>query len=251
MLLLFFKKLIASLLMPPVGMILLAALGLMLARRRPRFGRWVAGLALSGLLTLSWPPVAGVLADSLERHPPLSAQALSQAQAIVVLGGGIYPEAPEYEGQDSVSSGTLQRLMYAAMLQRRSRLPVLVTGGAPEGGRPEGVLMQQVLEQQFGVPVRWVESASLDTVGNAAMSAPLLRAAGVQRVALVSQVWHLPRAMALFEAQGFTVLPAPTGFRPRGPHTLAWYLPSSEALQASQTALREWLGRLVVVLGWA
>lgn len=251
MLLLFFKKLLTALLMPPVSLVLLVALGLVLGRRRPRLGRWVAGLALLVLSALSWPPVAGGLMSSLERYPPLSAQALAQAQAIVVLGGGIYPDAPEYDGQDSVASPTLQRLLYAATLQRRSHLPVLVTGGAPEGGRPEGEVMQQVLEQQFGVPVRWVESASLDTVGNAALSAPLLRAAGIQRVALVSQVWHLPRAVALFEEQGFTVLPAPTGFRTRLPRAATWYLPSAEALLASQTALREWLGRLAMALALA
>lgn len=246
MLLLFLKKLLTALLMPPFSLVWLAALGLVLGRRRPRLGRWAAGLALLVLGALSWPPVADALLGSLERHPPLSAQALAQAQAIVVLGGGIYPGAPEYGGEDSVARPTLQRLQYAATLQRRSQLPVLVTGGAPEGGRPEGEVMQNVLEQQFGVPVRWVESASLDTAGNAALSAPLLRAAGVQRVALVSQAWHLPRAVALFEAQGFTVLPAPTGFRTRPPGAWKRYLPSAEALLASQTALHEWLGRLVL-----
>ena len=249
MLLLLLKKGLTALLMPPFSLILLATLGLVLGRRRPRLGSWVAGLALFALASLSWPPVADALVGSLERHPPLSAQALAQAQAIVILGGGIYPDAPEYGGQDSVARPTLQRLQYAATLQRRSQLPVLVTGGAPEGGRPEGEVMQQVLEQQFGVPVRWVESASLDTAGNAALSAPLLRAAGVQRVALVSQAWHLPRAVALFEAQGFTVLPAPTGFRTRPPGAWKRYLPSAEALLASQTALHEWLGRLVLARG--
>lgn len=246
--LLFLKKWITALLMPPICLVLLGALGLVLGRRRPRLGRWVIGLALLVLSALSWPPVADALVGSLERHPPLSAQALKQAQAIVVLGGGIYPHAPEYGGEDNVARPTLQRLQYAAGLQRRSQLPVLVTGGSPEGGRPEGEVMQQVLEQQFGVPVRWVESASLDTAGNAALSAPLLRAAGVQRVALVSQAWHLPRAVALFEAQGFTVLPAPTGFRTRPPQALTAYLPSAEALLASQTALREWLGRVAMAL---
>ncbi|RUP34770.1 MAG: YdcF family protein [Curvibacter sp.] len=241
--LLFFKKLLTSLLMPPFSLVLLAALGLWLQRQRPRLGPWVTWLALLVLSALSWPPVADALVDSLERYPALSAQGLSQAQAIVVLGGGIYPNAPEYGGEDGVSRATLQRLQYAAVLYRRSSLPVLVTGGAPEGGRPEAAVMQKVLEQQFGVPVRWVESASLDTLGNAALSAQMLHAAGVQRVALVSQAWHLPRAAALFESQGLTVLPAPTGFRTRLAQAPVWYLPSAEALLASQTALREWLGR--------
>ena len=114
MLLLFLKKWLTALLMPPFSLVLLAALGLVLGRRRPRLGRRLAGLALVVLSALSWPPVADALLGSLERHPPLSAQALAQAQAIVVLGGGIYPDAPEYGGEDSVARPPAVRRHVAA-----------------------------------------------------------------------------------------------------------------------------------------
>lgn len=245
--LLWFKKCLAALLLPPLAPLGLAALGLGLSRRRPRLGRGLAACGLGALALLSWPPLADVLVGTLEQDAALSAADLARAQALVVLGGGSYPGAPEFGG-DTVSPAALQRLQYAARLQRASGLPVLVSGGAPEGGRPEGEMMREVLVQSFGVPVRWVEPASLDTAGNAALSAPLLRAAGVTRIALVTQSWHLPRARALFEAQGFTVLAAPTGFRSRAARGPRRWLPSTEALDASQTALREWLGRLALAL---
>jgi uncharacterized SAM-binding protein YcdF (DUF218 family) len=238
------KKLIAALILPPAGPLLVALLGLCWARRRPRAGPAGAAAALVLLIAASLPLVGDRLLRSLETLPPIRADQLRSAQAIVVLGGGSYRAAPEYGG-DTVNRNTLLRLRYAAVLQRRSGLPMLVSGGAPFGGRPEAEAMRAVLETDFAVPVRWVEAASADTAENAANSARLLHAAGVQRIALVSQAWHLPRAVALFERQGLTVMAAPTGFSTPSPSLLEDLLPSAAALDRSSTALHEWLGRLL------
>ena len=240
----FAKKLLSALVLPPTGLLLLALFGLWLARRRPRAGRGVAALAVVALLALSLPPVADALIHSLEDHRPIAATNLARAQAIVVLGGGNYHAAPEYGG-DTVGRYTLERTRYGAYLQRRSGLPILVTGGAPFGGRPEGETMKEAIERDFGGRVRWAENASRDTAENAAYSARLLRDAGITRIALVSQAWHLPRAAALFEAQGLEVIAAPVGFATQPPSTIKQALPSIGALDNSTLALHEWLGRLV------
>ncbi|HEX8987078.1 MAG TPA: YdcF family protein [Rhodocyclaceae bacterium] len=237
------KKLLSALLLPPAGPILLALWGLWLSRRHPRSGRAVAAAALLGMLALSFWPVAGALMRALEDQPPVGGQELARAQAIVVLGGGKYEAAPEYGG-DTVGLSTLARLRYAAFLQKRSALPVLVTGGALDGGRPEAEVMKEAMERDLGGKVRWVEGASLDTADNARFSAPLLRAAGVSRIALVSDAWHLKRAVPLFHAQGLEVLPAPTGFTTPAAATLDRWLPSAGAFEASAQALHEWLGLL-------
>ncbi len=238
------KKLITALILPPAGPLLVALLGLYWARRRRRAGTAVAVAALALLIAGSLPLVGDGLLRSLETLPPIRADQLRSAQAIVVLGGGTYRAAPEYGG-DTANRNTLLRLRYAAVLQRRSGLPLLVSGGAPFGGLAEAEAMRTVLETEFAVPVRWVEAASADTAENAANSARLLRAAGVQRIALVSQAWHLPRAVALFERQGLTVMAAPTGFSTPSPSLLEDLLPSAVALEHSRTALHEWLGRLL------
>lgn len=241
------KKLISALVLPPAGLLLLALFGLWLARRHPRSGRGLAAFAVLALLALSMPPVADGLIRSLEDHPPISSADLGKVQAIVVLGGGNYHRAPEY-GRDTVGLATLERVRYAVHLQRRSGLPMLVTGGAPYGGQPEGETMKEVVERELGGKVRWTESESRDTAENAAYSARMLVKDGVRRVALVSQGWHLPRAIALFEAQGLQVVAAPVGFTTRPPSGFGQLLPSVGALDDSTTALREWLGRFVARL---
>lgn len=238
------KKILAALLLPPLGPLLAALFGLRLMRAKSR--RWqngglvLATLSLLGLLLLSLPIVGEALMKPLEPYPPLAEDQLRRAQAIVILGGGSYYDAPEYGG-DTVGPATLERLRYGARLARRSGLPLLVTGGAPFGGRAEAELMREALEADFGVKARWVEPASQDTEQNAAFSAPLLKAAGVGRIVLVSHGWHLPRALPLFGAQGLEAIPAPIAFSTPAPTLLARFLPG--ALGSSRQALNEYLGQ--------
>ncbi|HLA36586.1 MAG TPA: YdcF family protein [Rhodocyclaceae bacterium] len=239
------KKLLTALILPPTSLIFIALCGLGLMQCKSR--RWRDGgalltlISLLGLLTLSLPIVGNALLAQHEIHPVVGPQALERAQAIVVLGGGSYFAAPEYGG-DTVNRTTLERLRYAAQLARRSQLPLLVTGGAPYGGRSEAESMQETLEREFAVPVRWVENAARDTEENAAYSAARLKAAGIERIVLVSHGWHLRRATPLFVRQGLQVAPAPTGFSTLPPLGLAQCLPSASGLSASQTAIQEHLG---------
>jgi len=240
------KKILAALILPPTSLLLLAMLGLWLARRRPRLGHGLIAGGLAALWLLSTPWVAGKLIATLETAPPIASGDLRRCQAIVVLGAGTYANAPEY-GDDTVNELALERLRHGARLARASGLPIAVTGGAPSEGRPEGESMREALTADFGVKVRWVESQSRDTAENAAYLAPMLARDGIVRVALVTHAFHMPRARYLFERAGLQVMPAPTRFHsapPDGsPLGLAGdWLPGVKALKLSYFAAHEWLG---------
>ncbi len=238
------KKFLSALVLPPSSLILALLAGLSLQRRWPRRARVVMATALALLTLLSLKPVGNLLLRSLESTPPISAAGLGTAQAIVVLGGGSYRQALEF-GQDTVNLTTLGRLRYAARLQKACALPLLVSGGAPLGGRPEAESMHQTLTEEFGVPVRWSESASLDTAQNAANSTALLRNEGIQRIALVTDAWHMPRASEEFRRRGFDVIAAPTGFATEPSFWSDWLTPQAHALHRSSIAMHEWLSLLV------
>ena len=239
------KKILSALLMPPVFSILLAFVGLWLARYHRRTGLAVVVLSLLSVLALSWPPVADALVRSLERHPALAPQQLPQArvQAIVVLGGGADMVAPEY-GMDVLSRGARERVRYAVYLQQQTGLPILATGGSTGGMRAEALVMKDVVEREFKGRVRWTEVESLDTRNNAEKSAVQLKAAGIERIALVTHAWHMVRATRDFERAGLQVLPAPTGFKGGQARKLYRLLPRASALADSSLALHEWLGIL-------
>lgn len=241
------KKIVSALILPPTGLILLAFIGLWLSRKHPKAGRTLVTLSLIILLILSLPVTGNALLQSLETAPPISQAQLKDIQAIVILGGGKSNEAPEFGHEDTVNRWTLQRLRYGAYLQQQTGKPILVTGGAPFGGRTEADAMSETLQRDFHANDIWIEDQSKDTSENAAFSANILKNHGIQRVALVSQAWHLPRAIKLFEQQGLMVDPAPTGFTHEGNEPIIRWLPKASALDQSSIALKEYLGQLVSI----
>jgi uncharacterized SAM-binding protein YcdF (DUF218 family) len=239
------RKALAALVLPPTGPLLLAVLGLALLGRRPRLGRALAWLGVVGLLALSLPVVSHSLVRSLE-PPALDLRQTGDAQAIVILGGGVRRNAAEFGG-DTLARLTLERVRYGALVARTTRLPVLVSGGSVYGGTAEATLMKRALEQEFNVEVRWSEDRSRDTRSNAAESAAILLPAGIKRVILVGHGFDMPRASAEFASAGLQVTPAPTvlaGERFGFEHALD-LAPSMSALQGSYYALYELLAEAV------
>ena len=211
--------------------------------------------SLGTLYLVSTPWVAYVLMGTLQQsHPALTTTDLkcnnatadhACPTAIVILGGGRKSSAPEYSGADTVSRFTLERIRYGAYLHRLTDLPVLVTGGAPlSEAIPEAHLMKVALENDFHIPVQWVEDKSHTTLENAGFSQILLAQANVQRVYLVTHAWHMPRSIAVFNKTGLEVTAAPTAFAMPSPlekNGYAW-IPTARALDISNLALHEIVG---------
>lgn len=232
----------AAVLVPPTSLLLLALLGLAVQRRRPVLGATLAAGSLLALLVLSLPLTAYALMARLEPPPLREPQRqLADAQAIVILAGGVARGAPEWGG-DTINLFTLQRVRYGARLARHSALPLLITGAAPPPGLPgEAALMRAVLADEFGVAVRWFDERARTTAGNAHEAAALLRADGVTRIALVTSAFHMPRAQRVFERAGLQVIAAPTGYFGWRDGRFEWaqLVPNGDALRISYLALRE------------
>jgi len=232
---------LTSLLIPPGLLLVIFAAGLALIRRRPQTGRRMLIAATCSLYLLSMPLTGTALLQYWEA-PAANPATLPPAAAIVVLGGGQYRGAPEYGG-DTVGTTGLVRLRYAAVLQRHSGLPVLVSGGSPEGpGISEAQTMKETLEREFTVPVRWSESRSANTLENARNSRKILAAENIRHILLVTHAWHMPRAQLAFGHSGFEVVSAPTAHTTRGPLTVLDFLPDSGALLKSSLFFHEVIG---------
>lgn len=234
------KLLIKALILPPTAPLIVALVGLLLLTRRPRTGRALALLGVAILAALSMPIVAVALVRAVDRSPPFDPARAKEAQAIVILGGGIRRLAPEYGG-DTMNRLTLERVRYGARVARMTSLPVLVSGGrfAAEDAT-EAAIMKKALQDEFGVSVRWAEDRSRNTHENARMSAALLRADGIARVVLVAHGFDMPRATAEFADAGIVAIPAPTGI-PADPLDIVAvdFVPSAAALLQSYYALYE------------
>ena len=244
------KPVLAALALPPAGPLLLVAFGVLLGLRRRVAGFLVA---LVGLV-LAWALSTNVMALALAGHllPGVQAvqlQDVRRTQAIVVLGGGVLPRAPEY-GEPQPGPPTLERLRYGAWLARHSGQPLAFAGGvgwAASGTdtASEGEVARRALQEDYGLKLRWMDDRSRDTAENAARMADLLQRDGVTRIALVTDATHMERAAAAFRARGFDVLPAPTNFPMAAERPLLQWLPSIHGADVCHQLLHEAVGRWV------
>lgn len=238
----FVTNLISAFLLPPLSLLLIAALGLWQWHKHPFIARALLTLSFSLLWLLATPYVAEALLHELEGDPYVTNTDKPLADAIVVLGGGTYFHAPEYGG-DTVNHDTLERLRFAAKLHRATGKPILVSGGKPLGNSlSEGQQMKQVLEQDFNVPVRWVEGESDNTQQNAQLSYAMLKPGNIKRIYLVTHAWHMARAVQVFQDAGFQVIPAPTAYTTRYQIDLLAFIPNVYALRDSRIFMHELIG---------
>ena len=240
----FFTNLVAALLLPPLNLLLIMFAGLLLWRKNPRAARILLGSTFILLWLLSTPFLAESLLHSLEGPALALSNDGRSADAIVVLSGGSYFNAPEYAA-DTVSSASLQRLRYAAKLYRELKKPIALTGGSPLGNSmSEARQMKLVLEHEFNVPVQWIEEESDNTLASARNSYQLLQKSGIKRIYLLTHAWHMPRSLQAFQAAGFEVVAAPTAFTTHYQNDLLAFMPNANALRDSQIYLHEVIGIL-------
>jgi uncharacterized SAM-binding protein YcdF (DUF218 family) len=240
------KPLLSTLVLPPAGPLLLLVLGVFVWKiaRKAKLG---AGLIVTGfvlLWLLSCQSVAVKLNAWLLKSYPVATAELANsfnAQAIVILGGGIQLETAEYQQMAQISATAATRLRYGAWLSKQTRLPLAYSGGQTEALGAANYL------KSFDLPVvKWLGNQSSDTADNAQEMAKMLPVKDINRIVLVTHAWHMERSVKLFEAQGFTVLPAPVYAIAGDPLVLLDWLPSTQGLHDSRTVLREALGLLVL-----
>jgi uncharacterized SAM-binding protein YcdF (DUF218 family) len=253
------KPVVSALVLPPVPLLVLVLVGAGLLRSRRVLGWLLVAVAVAGL----WFSATLAAGYGLERAllavpPPLSPERLdalrreAKAQpgsAIVVLGGGMEPLAPEF-GVASLTDLSLQRLRYGLWLARETGLPVAFSGGtgwSAASGASEGETAARIAAQEFGRPLRWVEGESRDTRGNAARTVPMLRGAGVRHIVLVTHGWHMPRARRAFEAAaasaGLRIEPAPMGLARTARRPAFDWMPSAAGFMRVRHVLHEAIGR--------
>lgn len=252
----FLKPLLATLLLPPAGSLLLALLGWMLVKRKLHsFGSAVIVLSLLSLWTLSCNSTAiwldrQFLPQTIYINPSEAGSFLreQQVQAIVVLGGGAESANREY-GAAQPSEATISRMHYGVVLAKQSGLSLGFSGGQGHAASPqsdtEAAAVARWLSQLSLPALRWNEGKSRDTRENATLTAAMLKKDGVQRIALVTHAWHMPRAKRAFEAAGLTVTAAPMAFAEPVSSPLLEWLPSAHGLTHSRQVLRELLGLIL------
>jgi uncharacterized SAM-binding protein YcdF (DUF218 family) len=230
-------------LLPPGGPLLATMAGLVLSLRWRWLGFAVAAGSTLLLYLMATPFLAGMLSNVAGGGRAVEAGQARQAQAIVVLAGGLSGDATEEYGV-TLGPLTLERVRYGVKLARQVQLPVAVTGGTGRAGLTEAGLMRAAMVDEYGLAPRWVEAESGNTQESAQLTAQMLRAEGVHTVLMVTHPFDVRRARRQFEANGLKVIPAPAQVPPAGDASIWDFLPSVWAMLVSHYSTYELLGLL-------
>ena len=205
-------------------------------------------LAVLLLYLASMPLVARPFFRWVEQHQVrLPPQAMPRADAIVVLSG-MLRDVPGPSGSVPEWGDAADRLFGGAELYRAGKAPrlVLTRGLLPwqTDAAPEGETLQPIAVQ-LGVPPAAIAltAPAQNTAQEAAAVRTLLDKPGT-RILLVTSAFHMPRAQALFEQAGLAVTPYPVDFQVAVRATTPMdFLPAADALELTDTGVRELLGR--------
>lgn len=218
---------------------------------------WVRRFAFSTVLLLlltATPFLSSIYISLLEtRYPPFTPAPASQFDAVVVLAGAVLHKG-SLRPTDEPSETSRQRTACGAELWLQGLAPRLLLAGGDATVRRTGPPVSREMKRlalRLGVPEAaiQVEENSRTTYENAVQTKALL---GPARILLVTAAYHLPRAVGLFEKQGFTVTPVACGYESTHRLQQAWeqktlfdFLPSARALLLSTQTIDEVAGILV------
>lgn len=225
---LFIKKLISSLFLPPgLIIVILVIIGVFL--KGSSFLRFLALIFALFIYLISIEPIKDLLFTPLERFPtPQSVD----ADVIVVLGGGSYDSG-------FMKEDTLNRVFRGYLIYKNIKKPIIVSGGG-KSKVTDAELMAQFLKE-VGIPNKDIikEEKSKTTTENAIYVSKICKQKGYKRIVLVTSGYHMRRAMKIFKQTGVDIIPYPADSKKDDNYTVYSFLPKYTVFANSVKALRE------------
>jgi uncharacterized SAM-binding protein YcdF (DUF218 family) len=211
------------------------------------------GLVLS-VVAASIPAVPLGLISLYAGYAPFTRDDLPDGKVVVLLGAGSTAVPGRVVDLDILEPVGAGRVLEAARVYFLLDHPLVISsGGATEGTAPSARVMRDALIS-LGVPADRIrmEERSQTTADEGTLITPFLRDLGVHALVLVTSASHMPRASAVFRAEGFTVVPAAAwdySKRQRVRAVRLW--PSVDGWRLSRSLVHEWLGLVYYTLnGW-
>jgi uncharacterized SAM-binding protein YcdF (DUF218 family) len=236
-----------------IAELLFGGLLLMALHRRMGLRLVLSGAALYAIMGFS--PIANWLLIPLERGYATNATETAEPTGIIVLGGAISGAAGYGAGRVMLNDAADRMIEAVRLAQKYPAAPLIFSGGKSdlfefEERETEAELARRFFESFNIRPPRLkLEDRSRNTLENAVFTAKLVDPQPNQRWALVTSAFHMPRALALFQAQGFRIVPAPADLKTRGDND-RWQIfgKPSDGLRRVDIAAKEWVGLFIAWL---
>ncbi len=240
---------IAFFLIRPSNLLLfVACIGfLLLFSRFRKTARGLLAVSLLGLAVCGFSPAANFMLLPLEERFPVPGK-LDAVDGVIILGGAVDTIVTSARPDTGLTTSA-ERITIAAELARTypdARIVhtggegLILSSGTSEADGAEPLLLS------FGIsPERIVlETKARNTFENAVFTKKLIDPQAGQTWLLVTSAYHMPRAMGVFRASGWTgVVAYPVDFRTRGwADKKRWFSGLSDGLKRFDTAFKEWIG---------
>lgn len=242
----FLKKLVGMLIMPINLVLILLLISIITIKLKPKVS-FLSLLSATGLLFLSaFPPVANWLTYPLEHQYESFSYANKPIDYIIVLGCGHTSDAT-LPATSELRTCSLERLVEGVRIYRQNPNAYMITSGYAsndETSNAEKVKQAAIL---LGVPERKIitENFPQDTEEEAHLIAPRIKG---KTAVLVTNAYHMPRAVTFFEQQGVEVIPAPAAHKTNSDKDRKnnWhdYVPSAYSLHKTTRSWYERIGQL-------
>ncbi len=245
------SKIFWALASPGSLLVLLLGLGLLLmSLKRPallKAGKRLCVFVFLCLAAMAVLPVGDWALTPLENRfafdPP------DRVTGIIILGGDEKTRITAERGVPVALDSMRRYVTFAGLARRYPEAKLVFSGGSPLLKPGKASLDAEVaisLMAEIGVPVERlvIEKASRNTYENARFSMDVLKPEKTENWLLVTNAWHMPRAMGCFQKAGWNVSPAPTGYSTTGKYVLSFPFRFDDQMHALTLAVHEYIGLL-------
>jgi uncharacterized SAM-binding protein YcdF (DUF218 family) len=228
-------------------LVLVSTLGVVIGNLCPRH-RGLAILPITVLLASAFLPIGSFLLHPLEERFSRPQELPTRVDGIIVLGGSVRPgiasdrdEASTNEHGERLAAGLLLAQLYPSA-------PLVYTGGSASlvPGRPPETKIAARWYAEAGLHSErlHLERRSRTTWENALYTKELLSPGPDQSWILVTSAFHMPRAIAAFDALDWQVVPWPVDYQTSRKISVANWPVVSQNLSYLDLAVHEWIGLL-------
>jgi len=232
----------------PGNLLLLAVVFIALAQlfRWRRFAGWLSVLTAVAALTVALAPAREWALRPLEYRFPAPILP-EKVDGIIVLGGAINSDLSARSGRVSLNDASERLFAFMELGLRYPRAKLVFSGGSANvvDDAAREADFARTLYSQLGFDVGRIqfERDSRNTVENGRFSKLLAAPAAGEVWLLITSAYHMPRAVGVFRALDWPVIPYPVdyGVSRDGPFEAAGLL---DGLTGVQWGVKEWIGLL-------
>jgi uncharacterized SAM-binding protein YcdF (DUF218 family) len=216
------------------------ALGLVLWRKA--VGRLLMAAVVLFYGALLFVPLGEWALNKLENQYPRGPWP-ARVDGVLELGGGLSPSIFLTRHLPGAQLGEPRMVATFELARRYPKARIVFSGGSGDaGGVPETFAAREIFNQ-LGLPLSRIsfEDRARDTWENFLYARPLAKPKPGEVWLLVTSAYHMPRAMAVARAQGWSVRPWPSDYLTMPRTGLLRFSPDPD-LSELDLAAHEWVG---------